>query len=186
MRVVWALVSRGCGCFSRALLRRLCRRCAFGWLCRLGLGWCLAFVLRWLAYPAGCSCGGFAAGARLGWLCRFDVGWCSAFVLRWCVYPAWCCCGGSAAGALLGGCASRCFCGAAGWALRLTGLPCQCDCVGPSSRADALVQLRAAAALVVRAMGLVGRECPAGVMAWALYLLPMCPARSLGLAWVCS
>ena len=157
-----------------------------GWLCRLGLGWCLAFVLRWLAYPAGCSCGGFAAGARLGWLCRFDLGWCSAFVLRWCVYPAWCCCGGSAAGALLGGCASRCFCGAAGWALRLTGLPCQCDCVGPSSRADALVQLRAAAALVVRAMGLVGRECPAGVMAWALYLLPMCPARSLGLAWVCS
>ena len=25
-----SLVSRGCGCFSRALLRRLCRRCAFG------------------------------------------------------------------------------------------------------------------------------------------------------------
>ena len=95
-----------------------------GWLCRLGLGWCLAFVLRWLAYPAGCSCGGFAAGARLGWLCRFDLGWCSAFVLRWCVYPAWCCCGGPAAGALLGGCASCCFCGAAGWALRLVGRAC--------------------------------------------------------------
>ena len=119
-----SLVSRGCGCFSRALLRRLCRRCAFGWLRRLGLGWCLAFVLRWLAYPAGCSCGGFAAGARLGWLCRFDLGWCSAFVLRWCVYPAWCCCGGPAAGALLGGCASCCFCGAAGWALRLVGRAC--------------------------------------------------------------
>ena len=45
----------------RVLLRRLCRRCAFGWLCRFDLGWCSAFVLRWCACTTGCSCGGYAA-----------------------------------------------------------------------------------------------------------------------------
>ena len=32
------------------------------------------FVSRWCVCPAGCCCGGFAAGARLGWLCRLGLG----------------------------------------------------------------------------------------------------------------
>ena len=61
--------------FCRVLLRRLCRRGALGWLCRLSLGGRLALVLRWRVCPAGCCCGGFAAGALLGWLCRLGLGW---------------------------------------------------------------------------------------------------------------
>ena len=60
--------------FCRVLLRRLCRRGALGWLCRLSLGGRLALVLRWRVCPAGCCCGGFAAGALLGWLCRLGLG----------------------------------------------------------------------------------------------------------------
>ena len=41
----------------------------------MGLGGRLACVLRWRVCPAGCCCGGFAAGALLGWLCRLDLGW---------------------------------------------------------------------------------------------------------------
>ena len=32
-------------------------------------------VSRWRVCPAGCCCGGCAAGARLGWLCRCDLDW---------------------------------------------------------------------------------------------------------------
>ena len=32
-------------------------------------------VSRGRVCPAGCSCGGFAAGARLGWLCRLGFDW---------------------------------------------------------------------------------------------------------------
>ena len=35
----------------------------------------MACVLRWRVCPAGCCCGGFAAGALWGWLCRLDLGW---------------------------------------------------------------------------------------------------------------
>ena len=61
--------------FCRVLLRRLRRRCALGWLCRLGLGGRLTFVSRRRVCPSGCCCGGFAAGALWGWLCRLDLGW---------------------------------------------------------------------------------------------------------------
>ena len=59
----------------RVLLRRLCRRYALRLAVppgvRLG-AW--AVVLRWCVCPAGCSCGGYAAGARLGWLRRLGLG----------------------------------------------------------------------------------------------------------------
>ncbi len=51
-------------------------------------------VLRRCVFPAGCCCGGFAAGARLGWLCHWVLAGCMACVLRWRVFPAGCCCGG--------------------------------------------------------------------------------------------
>ena len=35
----------------------------------------LACVSRRCVCPAGCGCGGFAAGALWGWLCRLDLGW---------------------------------------------------------------------------------------------------------------
>ena len=35
----------------------------------------MACVSRWRVCPAGCCCGGYAAGTRLGWLCRLDLGW---------------------------------------------------------------------------------------------------------------
>ena len=107
------------------LLRRLCRRCALGWLCPLDSGWVHGLRLAWVRLP------GLVPLRRLWPPVRFGVGcalWvlagCMACDLRWRVCPAGCCCGGSAAGARLGGCASRCFCGAAGWALRLVGRAC--------------------------------------------------------------
>ena len=41
----------------------------------MGLGGRLACVSRWRVCPAGCCCGGFAAGALWGWLCRLGLGW---------------------------------------------------------------------------------------------------------------
>ena len=51
-------------------------------------------ISRWRVCPAGCCCGGFAAGALLGWLCRLGSAGCLACVSCWCVYPAGCCYGG--------------------------------------------------------------------------------------------
>ena len=59
------------------LLRRLRRRYAFGLAVPFGFrlgAW--PVVSRGLAYPAGCSCGGYAAGARLGWLCHLGLAGC--------------------------------------------------------------------------------------------------------------
>ena len=75
-----SLVSRGCGCFSRALLLRLCRRCAFGLAVPLGLWLVLGLRLRCCVCPTGCGCCGCAAGTLLDWLCPLGFGWCSAFV----------------------------------------------------------------------------------------------------------
>ena len=41
MRTPGPFVLRWCICFNRAVLRRLCRRCAFGLAAPLGLGWVL-------------------------------------------------------------------------------------------------------------------------------------------------
>ena len=40
-------------------------------------------VLRGCVYPAGCCCGGFAAGARLGWLRRWGLDWVRGLRLEW-------------------------------------------------------------------------------------------------------
>ena len=50
------------------------RRCAFGWLCRLGLGWVRAIDSRGCVCPGGCSCAGIGRRALLGWLCPYNLG----------------------------------------------------------------------------------------------------------------
>ena len=97
LRLAWVRIS------GWVLLRRLCRRGAFGWLRRWVWAGCLAFVSRGCVCPAGCCCGGYAAGARLGGCAAGVWTGCLAFVSRGCVCPAGCCCGGFAAGARLGG-----------------------------------------------------------------------------------
>ena len=62
----------------------------------------MAFVLRWRVCPAGCCCGGFAAGALLGWLCRLGLGRVPCLCFALVRISAGCCCGGFAAGAHLG------------------------------------------------------------------------------------
>ncbi len=68
-RLAWALLS------CRVPLRRLCRRDALEEAVPLGVGpgaW--PVVLRGRFCPAGCCCGGFAAGTLLAWLCRLGLG----------------------------------------------------------------------------------------------------------------
>ena len=61
---------------SLVQLRRLWPTVRVWVVCAAG-AWagCVALVSRWRAYPAGCSCGGCAAGARLGRLRRWGLDW---------------------------------------------------------------------------------------------------------------
>ncbi len=87
-------------------------------------------VLRGCVYPAGCCCGGLAAGARLGGCAAGDWAGCLGFVSRGCVCPAWCCCGGLAAGARLGGCAAGVWSGCLAFVSRGCVYPAGCCCGG--------------------------------------------------------
>ena len=44
--------------------------------------------MRWRAYPAGCSCGGFGRRCAFGWLRHLILAGGMAFVLRMCACPA--------------------------------------------------------------------------------------------------
>ena len=60
----------------RVLLRRLCRRCAFGWAVPLGFGVGTRPVSRAGAFILPCfAAAALAAGALWGWLCRLGLGW---------------------------------------------------------------------------------------------------------------
>ena len=74
----------------RLRLRRLWPPVRFGvgcaaWVCAGRL----VCVSRRCVCPTGCSCGGFAAGARLGWLCRLGLCWALRLCLAWVRLSHW-------------------------------------------------------------------------------------------------
>ena len=71
------------------LLRRLCRRGAFGWLRRWGLGWVLGLRLAWVRLPCQVLLRRLCRRGAFGWLCRLGLGWVLGLSLAWVRISGW-------------------------------------------------------------------------------------------------
>ena len=88
-RLPGPFVLRWCICFNRAVLRRLCRRCAFGLAAPLGLGWVLGLCFALARLTCRVLLRRLCRRCAFGWLRRWGLGWVLGLRLAWVRLPCW-------------------------------------------------------------------------------------------------